>query len=837
MRITVPPTGSRRAKIALVGEQPGKQEVVQGRPFCGPAGRELDDCLQQAGLARCDLYFTNVIKCLDHPITFYVDKPERKAPYWLPAGLEYKEFLRQELQDLHPNVAVALGNAAFFALTERWGVTKWRGSVVESTLVPGLKVLAAIHPDTIIPPKNVFTNKLLLIHDLARAAREAEHPDLPLPNYHIAIQPSFDEAMCYLADITSGATVDVDVELDMVTHNITCLGLAINSVRTLVIPFVDHQGHYWTPDQEAQVWRGVARVLEDSTIVKRGQNILTEMQALWREMGIQLKGPLHDTMIAQKILMPDYPAGLDFICSLHTPLPYYKDEGKAWIKGAISKNFGGWARFYTYNGLDTLATAIAHPAQMADLEHQGNLGTYQRKVDILQPLLYMGLRGTRVDVEAVGRKRQETEQRIEELERELYDVAGKEVKWNSPKAMGEYLYDEQGHHEYKKRNSKGKMARTTNDDALQRLKRQGVKEAEIIEQLRYLKNKVLGTYLAPDVFSSDGRLRCGWNPTGTATGRLSSSANLWDEGTNMQNWPHELLQLLLPDEGYIYISPDLSQAENRIVAYVGRIHEMIEAFESGKDVHCLTGALISGKTYEEVKEEDARGIPAPIGTGKNTWRRWAKPCNHGLNYGMGKGRFSLLLGIGEALGAWLISQYHRAYPGVQTNYQAMVRAMLATDRTVTNLMGRRRWFLGKWGDDLWKEAYAQIPQSTVADKIDEHGLNHVYYNADPRIQHGVHIELLNQIHDSVGFQIPLALGWPHIAYILTDIKCSLEQPLTWHDRSFVIPADFTISLTLMKEGGFDIKGSKWPATQEALARRLEEGYNALLATKGKESKQ
>jgi len=131
--IQVPPTGSPNSAIALVGEQPGKYEIIQKKPFVGPAGRQLDECLNAAGISRHECYITNVIKDLMHPLAYYIDLSKR-PPRVSPAGQECIDFLKEELEKCSANVIVPTGNIALFAICGLVGITKYRGSVLHLPL-------------------------------------------------------------------------------------------------------------------------------------------------------------------------------------------------------------------------------------------------------------------------------------------------------------------------------------------------------------------------------------------------------------------------------------------------------------------------------------------------------------------------------------------------------------------------------------------------------------------------------------------------------------------------------------------------------------------------------
>jgi len=826
----VPGKGPREANIAIIGEQPGKTEIMTGRPFTGSAGEELDKCLRAAGITRSECYITNVVKDLDAPLKHYIDVPSystSKVKVY-PEGQKYLEDLKHELEYVRPNVAIAAGNIALYALTERRGITKWRGSVIPSTLVDGMKVVPCFHPSTILPkpPQHmgVYLNKHLIAFDLRKALEESTSRELSTPQPLIHIEPSFDEAVSQLLTIHSSGTKGkvIDFDIEVVNEELNCIAFSSESDEAFVIPFVKG-GDYWTVEQESELMKLIASILEHPDISLRGQNLSFDISFMNARYGIVTNGDIHDTMIAQKITMPDYPAGLDFITSMHTSFPYYKGEGKKYIKVG-----GDIQTFWRYNGMDALSTAVAFPKQVIDLERQENVETYNRQRKLIPILAYMQNRGIRVDVQGMIKGREETKSLIQEKEEKLWSAVGYQINYNSSQQMQRYFYDEKGIPPYKKKNSKGGYSITCDVDALKRIargtsQRPGMPEAKLVMELRSLSTKTLGTYLSLDKVDPDGRYRSSYNPVGARTGRISSSENIFGTGGNQQNWPHLLLKYLTADEGYIAYSIDLSQIENRIVAYVGRILEMIEAFESGTDVHRLTAALIFNKHPLEVTTEDGT---CDIGDGTHSERFWGKKANHSLNYDIGYKEFALKNEVTEKEAKELIGKYHHAYPGVRGNYHELVQSQLAKDRTLTNLFGRRRLFLDKWGRNLFKEAYAQIPQSTTADKINEQGLEFIYYNQ----QWFSPVEILRQVHDDIGFQMKVSLGFLQHAEILLRIKRSLETPLSWHGREFVIPADITMGLSFTKEEGkcLELKSYQTPDDPERLAKILEEGYSNIL---------
>lgn len=804
------------AKYIIVGEQPGRTEVIRGAPFVGPAGQELDQNLHLAGISRTDCYFTNVIKDIDRPLGYYIE--ETKSDYLIhPEGRDYLQRLESELSECSAKVIIVLGNIALYALCNRKGILKWRGSVLQPEMaLEGKLVIPSIHPATIIPPKNVYKNKRLLIYDLRRARQVQEKGWHPHPRHYIT-RPSYFKCLNYLTTCEEygllGNLICYDIEVDVFNGEVLCISFSHEAGNGISIPFIAEGGDYFTIEQESELWKRIGRLLEDPRIQIGGQNLTFDCHYLLRKYGIHVT-TIVDTMVAQKILLPDYPVGLHFICSLYTDIPYYKDDGKYWLKG-----IGTFEKGWIYNITDSDVCSFAHPKQVVDLMKQQNYYTYERKCKIILPLVYMMEHGIRINLGSMTQAYNEMGREIEQELKLLHQEVNFELNPNSPKQVGDYFYKTLGLKPYK-----GKTGNDTTDEkALKRIARRGFTAASRILKIRGL-GKERSTFLNPIKVDPDRRMRCSYNPVGTRFSRISSSENIFGTGNNLQNQPHKVLTHFLPDPYYVFYGMDLSQAENRIVAYVGRIQQMIDAFERGEDIHGLTARIMINIFYgmEKGSKIDIRD-KAPIGDGKKTWRDWGKKANHGLNYDLGYKTFSLYNEISETDGKTIVDIYHRAYPGVRGGFHAYVKQCINKNRTLTNLMGRHTLFTDRLDDNLYKDAYACIPQGTVGDIIDQRGMSFVYYNRDPRF---IHVELLIQVHDQIGFQIPTpfhpttSIDWATHEFVLTEIKRSLEQSVYTHYKlPFVIPVDTTMSITLNKDNKQSAKDLK-----SFDAKTLEQSY-------------
>jgi uracil-DNA glycosylase family 4 len=762
--------GPTTAEIILVGEAPGEREERIGQPFVGMAGQLLNSLLKAAGIVRNYCYITNVVK--ERPpsnnIKVFIDLGKKQI--LRTAAYEfYERELATELAKINSNIIVAFGQTALYALTGQHDrITQRRGSLYESTLLPGRKVIACLHPAAAL---RMYNYQHLIVFDLKRAKEEAQFPELKLPQYQLLTEPSFEDVAYYLDYILEEHPL-IAFDIEVVNEEVSHISFSDNPNRAVCIPFISNGREYFTLEKEAIIWNKIALILENPYIRKIAQNRIFDGHFLFRRYGIKVHN-CEDTMIGQGIANTDFRKGLDFICSIHTRIPYYKDEGKKWMDMG-----GSEIMFREYNAKDSIVLQHAWPSIVHDLNIMKNYDIYQQQNMLVEPLTFMQERGIRMDVEGIKQKRRDNETRIAKLTEELNQLCGKVVNYGSPKQLSEYFYIEKGIKPYTKN---GRI--TTDETAMIRLARKGFKEAEVILQLRRL-SKMNSNYYNTDKISSDGRLRTAYNPVGTVSGRLSSGESIFGEGNNVQNQPHEVREFMLPDDGNIMFSIDLSQAELRIVANIAPESKMIEALEHG-DIHALTAETIMNLYYRgKVPEGVTVLTESPLGNGTYNWRFWGKKANLGLNYGQGYKKFALQNQLQERDAKMIVDGYFRMYPGIRTYQKWVIQELYTKSRRLTNPFGRSRIFLDRWGQQLFNAAFDFIPQSTVGDIINSRGINYIYFSSN-----FAPVILVNQVHDSIEFEVPVSTSFRRIAEMLLSIKASLETPITWRGREFSVPAE------------------------------------------------
>ena len=731
------------------GETTSKIIIVGDVPFNQTTKNIFEQCLHISGLTRSDCYITHIFKD-----KFSADKVyDKKKKRFLIDTNPYINELRQELSNCRGNIIVAIGEAALLILTDMRlkSVYTWRGSILDYTFnSSAVKMMPVLHPSTTLI---TYLDRYKIIADLRRVKEQAEFPEIRRTARTLLIAPTFHGALAYLDKVKKSKRVAFDIECNGALE-VSCISFAVALDDCMSIPFYKS---YWSLDEEVVIWKGIADILGDEKIEKIGQNLMFDIAFLMKKNDIITKGVINDTMVAQGILYPDFPKGLDFLCSYYTEEPYYKDEGKIWkTPGSDSR------QFWTYNAKDSATTLEIWDVLWEQIKLRKYEEAYANTMRIFNPLLFMQAYGIRADREALEETKIEVEAHIEDIQRDLDKMCGKPLNPNSNKQCQMYFYVEKGIKPYFNGDSI-----TTDDKAMQRIARLGHKEAKYIQEIRSLV-KLKGTYL--DIkFDEDSRLRCSYNPVGTTTSRLSSSKTIFGTGTNFQNIPPEFRAFLKPDLGSILIEVDKVQAEWIAVAYISGDANMIEVVEKKMDAHVRTASLMFDIDMEEVTPE---------------LRKKGKTCNHALNYDMGYKGFALTYGFREIEARELVRRYHSAYPGIRL-WHEKVQNQLSSDRTLYNCFGRPRRFLERWGDTLWKSAYAYNPQSTVVQVV-----NTAMWKAyDSKLL--PYLYLIGQVHDSLLGQHTYD-KMDSLMHSIRKIVEYLDIPIPCNGRVFIIPTEIKI---------------------------------------------
>ena len=335
----------------FVAEAPGSEEEREGVPLIGPSGQEFRQCCIEAGLdisiARLDNIFHDrppgnrldaewcrskkivseayielrpaLIKACpsyEWPST-YTWSSLSQGKYILPEHLPELQRLREEILRVKPNLVVALGGKALWALCGRSTIKALRGTSRLSTLVPGQKVLPTWHPAYV---QRAYGDRLDLVADLMKAKREMLQPEIHRPHREIWIDPTIEEMYFFYENFIKGQPL-LAFDTETAHKQITTVSFAASTDRALVVPFVDKSkpGYcYWpTKALEVLAWRFVWMVL-NSGIPLLAQNGLYDMQYFWFKHGIPVTNYAEDTMLLHHSLYIEKKKDLGYLGSIYT---------------------------------------------------------------------------------------------------------------------------------------------------------------------------------------------------------------------------------------------------------------------------------------------------------------------------------------------------------------------------------------------------------------------------------------------------------------------------------------------------------------------------------------
>lgn len=731
----------------IVGEAPGEVEERDGAPFVGPAGRVLDGMLKEVGIDREKCYITNVM--MTRPLLNNYDsftEIEQEAGH---------KRLAQEVEAIKPNVIVALGDTAMQALTRVKGISNWRGSILQGKL--GSKVVPTFHPAAIM---REWKFRAAAVADLAKALEQSKFTGIKQTERTLYIAKRFDDALEQIHSLKGAPYVAFDIETatNEAREDISCISFAPSNRPnwSVCIPFFFKWGEkMWNQEEEIALWDAIREILTDDGIGKIAHNGSYDIEFIERVAGFRVCPFYFDTMLGAHALYLELPKSLAFWVSILTDHPFYKYQ----LKTQNSDEF------FFYNATDSCLTMEIAEKLIKQLKEDKLWDFYIEYIHALwEPLMEMQIVGVKFDF----LKRNSVKKRVQEemavLQKRLDGMVGHPLNINSPKQMKEWLYGELKL-KVKTKRRKGDNVQTVSADeeALENLYSETGNEAiRIVLKLRE-RGKLLSTYLEVKL-DEDKRIRCSYLITGTETGRLSSRATARGTGTNLQNVPPGVVRsLFIPDHGKVFINADLSQAEARVVAYLANEPRLIRVFEEGGDIHRKNAANIFKIEEGEVTD---------------TQRQMAKRVVHASNYGMGPLTFAKTAGIEAKEAKRLLNQYFATYPGI-ANWHLDIRERLRRGRFLVSPFGRKRYFYNRWGESLTKEGLAFIPQSTVADIINQ-GLLKVW-----RSQEVEDMDLLLQVHDSLLLQVPADKVRESVAVL----ESCLKIPVKIGKKTLVIPVD------------------------------------------------
>ena len=450
----------------------------------------------------------------------------------------------------------------------------------------------------------------------------------------------------------------------------------------IAFSFRPHTGYYVTfPDDRAattRILREFKRVFANAKIEKIGHNLKYDISVLhWH--GVRVEGTLFDTMVAHYLIEPEGRHKMDILANIYlgyAPIPITNLIGE---KGPDQKSMEEVEieKVVEYAVEDADVTLQLKEILLPLLKEKNGLGVFHNiEVPLIPVLIAMEADGITLDPSVLHEYSKSLEKELVELTKVIYKTVGYAFNIDSPKQLGEALFDKLALDTKAKRTKKSRQY-STSEQTLSRLaaKHQVVRDILEYRSLRKLKNTYLDT-LPETVFAKTGRVHTTYNQTVTATGRIQS------QDPNLQNIPiktekgREIRKAFIArNDAFLLLAADYSQIELRIVAAMSSDESMIEAFREKIDIHKITAAKVYGVGLDDVTDE---------------MRRRSKMVNFGIIYGISAFGLSQRLNIPLKEAKFIIEQYFIQYPKVK-DYMDNTIEFARENGYVETIMGRRRY--------------------------------------------------------------------------------------------------------------------------------------------------
>ena len=480
--------------------------------------------------------------------------------------------------------------------------------------------------------------------------------------------------------------------------------------------------------------------LENEEIEKVGQNMKYDITVI-ANYGIEVRGKLFDTMIAHYLIQPELYHGMDYLAEIYLDYETIKIEELIGEKGKNQKNMRDVppARVCDYACEDADVTLKLKNILEKEIRDEKLVQLfYEIEMPLVPVLAYMERNGARIDSESLRETSTLLTKRINDIEEEIFNLAGEPFNISSPKQVGEILFGKLKIVDKPKKTKTGQFV--TSEEVLTQLQHRHPIVKNILQH-RGLK-KLLSTYIdaLPSLVNPrTGKIHTSYNQTVTATGRLSSS------NPNLQNIPirdedgKEVRKAFVPDAGCLFLSVDYSQIELRIMAHLSGDKNMIEDFRSGYDIHAATAAKIYKKPIEEVTKDE---------------RRKAKVANFGIIYGISVFGLAERMNVDRREAKELIDNYFATYQGVY-DYIEKCKQEAKANGYVETIFHRKRYLPDINSHNAVVRGYAErnavnAPiQGSAADIIKVAMVNIYRRMKASRMQS----TMILQVHDELNFNV------------------------------------------------------------------------------------
>jgi len=481
-------------------------------------------------------------------------------------------------------------------------------------------------------------------------------------------------------------------------------------------------------------------VYENESIMKIGQNIKYDLEVLMK-YGINLKGQLFDTMIAHYLIQPELRHNMDYMAEVYLNYQTIHIDELIGPKGKNQRSMRSLSptQVYEYAAEDADITLKLKNILEPKLK-EANVESlfYEIEMPLVPVLAEMEMNGVLIDTESLKETSRLFTERLIEIERHIYELAGEEFNISSPKQVGDILFGKMQIIEKPKKTKKGQYV--TSEEVLQQLRHKHPIVDDILN-FRGLK-KLLGTYVdaLPKLINPQtGHIHTSFNQTVTATGRLSSS------DPNLQNIPvrgedgKEIRKCFIPEKDCLFFSADYSQIELRVMAHLSQDENMMKAFREGYDIHAATASTIYKKGIDEVTRDE---------------RTKSKRANFGIIYGITVFGLAERLDIERAEAKQLIDGFFQTFPQVH-DYMERSKETVREKGYAETIFHRRRYLPDILSRNATVRGFAErnainAPIQGSAADIIKVAMVRIYNRFK---QEGIRSKMILQVHDELNFSV------------------------------------------------------------------------------------
>ena len=840
--VYVPGRGPLNAKVVVLAESLGSEEVKQGRILVGPSGQKLMEWIEAAGLSPENIRFENVYPYYPRGGSIRNVSLADLKP-WQDDALVRMDACREAV------VYVPLGNLALATLTGRptlapgkggrgpWqtkgaGITAWRGSIMSfyrQSTDSYVKCIPTIHPAAILYQKAKVARAKAgsdqggspgwegrCRADWKRIAEDSEFEDFDLPDRKLDTDPPQDVVENFILNLSIFANqmVAIDIETIPDQRKITCISFASSTDYAISIPWNKKNYEY-------------IKMLCELSNPKVLQNGFYDAYYLAGE-GIVLRNYVYDTRALNHYLDQTDSGSLGYMASIWTRESYYKPDDESKEKFWTGAT---WLELLEYNAKDAAVTWEVANKQLSTMNAKQLDKYHEWYSSMFEPLMAIMQHGVRMDLEACEKAYEEASRRALEARDRACELAGRplfKLKTQGERllytqSLGEPMNEEELEKALRRgkrtpeqiladigalgisdqelgvellkhsvpipKSDKNKTGETLDEVSVRRLRqRYATSKPKVValldEVLEFREQKKLSEFYQAKDIDSDGRMRCEYSYV-TRTNRLASKSNPYKTGRNLQNIHRSARHVYLPDERCVFVKCDSSRIENRLVDLMcyqvsgnERLLWQARALPHEYDGYREVASWIFDVAPEEVTSEQ---------------RHLGKAMLLARGYGTGPQRFVNEL---SKEGVMLELKEAKRWFGVMDEknpelerWQVSIRAQLLAMRSLVNSWGRRiRWWYDRMGDDLYREAYAWKPQSDNAMLNSQWGVKRLYHEIKCQ-RWKSRINLL--VHDEVVTSCPPDEAWSVAKFVSENLGAERD----WYGIKMAVPVGVTIGRT------------------------------------------